>query len=184
MDRLTKSYENDDQAKDLFKTLTPILFGVATKLALARTDALKRLDELNEIKYTRLKGLEELSGFGMTVKGVTSRVAGIVAGGGIGGAIAFSRITSNVEGATIAAVLLGIAAGYLAIELGLWRYKVKKRPEIIEETKKNKRNYGIKCLLWKHMLPLLCCTENLYKSQAIYTLQRVGELGIRLGNLQ
>jgi hypothetical protein len=120
-----------------------------------------------------LKGLEELSGFGMTVKGITSRIAGIVAGGGIGGAIAFSGITSNVEGAIIAAVLLGIAGGYLAIEGGLWRYKVKKRPEIIEETKKRQEALWDKVFtIEAHVATLMLYRKSSQITEDIYCITR------------
>jgi hypothetical protein len=128
-DKLVEDYlnriinENCKNRPAILNTLLPRLYAVSAKIATQRIRAFDSFKRIDELKENRLKHIEQISELGSSAKGIFSRIIGITAGGAAGAIAAAYNSTKPIT-AVNPEILLGIAAGYGAVELLLWCYKL------------------------------------------------------------
>jgi hypothetical protein len=123
---LIKDHKDDEHARDYFHKIIPILYGVVTKLGLARSKALASFDALDQRKKAELEKLNEISGVNASLQGITLRLAGLAGGGAsaanfiLGGSAGNNPLPLSDAAPEI---LVGVTVGYVVVEVALRIYK-------------------------------------------------------------
>jgi len=167
---LIKKYEQDEKAKQFFKGIMPILYGVIAKLAYARKQATGSFERIEDIKKNQLNGLEQISSLGSSLQGIISRIVGVAAGGSIGFLTSFGQDEPTIVPIS---TLLGVAIGYGVIEITLQIYKVLEGRRIIEKKWSSKEaTWDREFTLETHRASLLLYREAGKAIQKIYNKRR------------
>ena len=130
---------NEKFGGDFSNNILPSVYAVAAKISIQRNRIREKFKKLEELQEIKLKNLDKIYDVGSSVKGILSRLMGIIGGAATAVGIGISLDVHNPLNQSFI-ILIGIVSGYLLIEFLLWIYKSHESERIHDNTELDKKN--------------------------------------------